>query len=83
MTDNSHYFYMMQAQHQVICAEIVTAQTRPSVLYRPALEFFKKSGTECFGWVANYGSIIAHGDTPEEAMLEFDYLFKCQKKENP
>lgn len=49
--------------------------TRPSVLFRPTLKL-ESNGR----WVAEYGDLkwMARGDSPEEAMREFDRLWRLK-----
>lgn len=49
-------------------------QTRPSVLFRPTLGRYAPEGAP-LKWTATYGILFALGDTPDEAMREFDRLW--------
>lgn len=62
---------------QPMLAEIVTASTRPSVLYRPTLKQLQslsllRSLAGTVSWTAEYGDVRGGGVTPEEAMVDFD-----------
>lgn len=51
---------------QRVCYQMV----RPSVLYRPALI---RNDT---GWTVKYGDLFATGETPDEAAMAFDEMWK-------
>lgn len=72
--DISHARDLLQQEFLIAAAEM----QRPSVLYRPALSL---DGTK---WCALYGrdlmdGVAGFGDTPAEAMAEFDREWREQR----
>jgi hypothetical protein len=72
--DASHAIAMVQQDFSIAAAEM----QRPSVLYRPSI------GMDGNKWCALYGDDLMHGiagfgDTPAEAMTDFDKNWREQK----
>jgi len=64
-SDSSFVAIRMQEAIGIIQSEYV----RPSVMFRPNVVKFRES------WRANYGDVHAIGNTPDEAMRNFDKLW--------
>lgn len=78
MTDISNDAYIARVAVCEAAAVICGAMTAPHVLYKPALLV---DGTK---WCALYGDnlhvgVAGFGDTPEEAMAEFDKAWKTSR----
>lgn len=72
--DASRTIAILQQEFGIAAAEMA----RPSVLYRPSL------GADGSKWCALYGDDLAtgvagFGDTPEEAMTDFDAAWRTQR----
>ena len=72
--DASHAIAMLQQEFSIAAYEM----QRPSVLYRPSI------GMDGDKWCALYGDDLIHGisgfgDTPAEAMLDFDKNWREQQ----
>ena len=60
-------------------AQVMLRQTSPSVLYRPALTHYPHLGQ----WQAKLGSLEGYGNSPEEAVSQFDERFYQKKAPVP
>lgn len=72
--DISHFVVRMQEQMYCVADEM----QRPSVLYRPSI------GMDGNKWCALYGvnlmeGVAGFGDTPDEAMREFDKAWRTER----
>lgn len=79
MMDHHHSFLAKECIREA-CYGIEQAATRPAVLYRPALRFWQWHDERGSYWTARYEDCCARGDSPEQAMEEFDK--KWREKSN-
>ena len=77
MNDHDSFLAKEIFRETLYCIE--RAMTRPAVLYRPALRKWVWPDERGTYWTAHYGDVEARGDSPEQAMENFDKAWgqKC------